>query len=332
LMSLAPGNQLTTNTWDGENRLTITALPSGIVDSFTYNGDGLRVQKQDTTGTTNHVWDGQNILLETNASNIIQVVYSLQPMLYGNLVSQWRSGTASFYLFDGVGSATQLANSTGSVTDSYLYDAWGNIILANGSTVNPFRYLGRVGYYYDSDLAQYYLRARYYSPTRARFLSRDPLGMSDDPNTYRYALNRSINLFDPSGLQSADEPTCEEIRDAQLWACDLIFLAGDVECKARVRQCEQQNPHHADQWFDPCVAIESSCNARLKSLDAACRAAAQVEYHVCQIGELNLLKFCPLPPFVLPNIEFPPLPKLPPFPIQFPGSGGRRRRPIVIVF
>ena len=49
-------------------------------------------------------------------------------MLYGNLISQRRSGTTSFYLFDGLGSTTQLANSTGSVTDSYLYDSWGNIL------------------------------------------------------------------------------------------------------------------------------------------------------------------------------------------------------------
>ena len=34
LTSVAPGNQWTTNTWDGENRLTKVALPSGIVDSF----------------------------------------------------------------------------------------------------------------------------------------------------------------------------------------------------------------------------------------------------------------------------------------------------------
>ena len=127
------------------------ALPSAIVDTFTYNGDGQRVQKIDSTGTTKHVWDGQNILLETDGSNIIQVVYTLQPMLYGNLISQRRSGTTSFYLFDGLGSTTQLANSTGSVTDSYLYDSFGNILLTSGSTTNWFRYVGRLGYYYDID-------------------------------------------------------------------------------------------------------------------------------------------------------------------------------------
>ncbi|MFI5461267.1 MAG: RHS repeat-associated core domain-containing protein, partial [Isosphaerales bacterium] len=197
LTSLAPGNQLTTNTWDGENRLTQVGLPSGIVDTFTYNGDGQRVQKQDSTGTTKHVWDRQNIFLETDGSNIIQVVYTLQPLLYGNLISQRRSGTTSFYLFDGLGSTTQLVNSAGTVTDSYLYDSFGNILLA-GSTTNWFRYVGRLGYYYDTDLADYYLRARFYDPAKGRFLSRDPI--LDFRTDYEYCDNNPMILQDPSGL------------------------------------------------------------------------------------------------------------------------------------
>ena len=55
------------------------ALPTGVPNTFTYNGDGQRVQKQDSTGTTRHIWDEQNILLETDGSNIIQVVYTLEP-------------------------------------------------------------------------------------------------------------------------------------------------------------------------------------------------------------------------------------------------------------
>ena len=199
LTSLAASNQRTTNTWDFENRLTHVALPSAIVDTFTYNGDGQRVQKIDSTGTTKHVWDGQNILLETNASNIIQVVYTLEPEIYGNLISQWRSGVGSFYLFDGLGSTTQLANSTGSVTDSYLYDSWGNILLSSGSTANPFRFVGGLGYYYDADLATYYLRARFYDPDGGRFVSRDPVL---DEADYRYCDNGPTFRQDPSGLAS----------------------------------------------------------------------------------------------------------------------------------
>jgi len=122
--SQAPANQWTTNTWDGENRLTQVALPSGIVDSFTYNGDGQRVQKQDSTGTTNHLWDGKNILLETNASNIIQAVYTLEPALYGNLISQSRSGVDSFHLFDALGSARQLYSARSRMRLSRLGRLW----------------------------------------------------------------------------------------------------------------------------------------------------------------------------------------------------------------
>ena len=78
-------------------------------------------------------------------------------------------------LFDGLGSTTQLANSTGSVTDSYLYDSFGNSLLTSGSTTNCFRYVGAHGYYYDVDPSRYYVRARIYDPPTGRFLSLDPL-------------------------------------------------------------------------------------------------------------------------------------------------------------
>src|SRR5262249_28291125 len=137
LKSLAPSNQRTTNTWDGENRLAQVSLPSGIVDTFTYSGDGQRVQKQDSTGTTKQLWDGQRILLETDGSNIVQVVYTLEPVVYGKLISQRRGGATSFYVFDGLASTTQLTGSTGTVTDSYLIDSFGNILQSSGTTLNP---------------------------------------------------------------------------------------------------------------------------------------------------------------------------------------------------
>ena len=132
--------------------------PSGITDSFTYNGDGHRVQKIDSTGTTKHVWDGQNILLETDGSNIIQVVYTLEPAFYGSLISQRRSGVDSFYLFDALGSTDRLTNAAATVTDTYIYRAFGEIIASTGSTVNAFRYKGRFGYYDDGAGLPLYLR------------------------------------------------------------------------------------------------------------------------------------------------------------------------------
>ena len=197
---IAPSNQLTTSTWDGENRLAKVALPSGLVNTFTYNADGQRVQKQDSTGTTNQVWDRRNVLLETNAGNIIQVVYSLEPTRFGNLISQSLGGAASFYLFDALGSTRQLTNGAGTVTDQYLYGSFGTVLLS-GTTFNRFLYVGRQGYQFGADQSSYYLRARFYDPAFGRFLSRDPAWSDDGQlSLYAYGRNDPVYHVDPSGF------------------------------------------------------------------------------------------------------------------------------------
>jgi RHS repeat-associated protein len=196
--TLNPSNQRTTNTWDGENRLTKVVLPSGVRNTFVYNGDGLRVQKQDSTGTTKHDWDQQNIILETDGRNIIQVVYTLEPVLYGNLISQRRGGVSSFYLFDGLGSTDRLGNTSGTVTDSYLYRAFGSVTVLSGATVNPFRYVGRTGYYYYAGPGTCWLRGRVFDPESGRFLSQD---FDLDLSVYVYCYNDPLTCADPSGRQ-----------------------------------------------------------------------------------------------------------------------------------
>ena len=50
-LTTVPGGTVTTNAWDGENRLVQVAPPDGTVDTNVYNGDGLRVAIADSTGT-----------------------------------------------------------------------------------------------------------------------------------------------------------------------------------------------------------------------------------------------------------------------------------------
>ncbi len=67
--------------------------------------------------------------------------------IWGGVASQNRSGTSSFYLYDSQGSVRNLVNSAGTITDTYVYTAFGVELLASGSTVNAFRYVGLYGYY-----------------------------------------------------------------------------------------------------------------------------------------------------------------------------------------
>ena len=99
----APGGR-TTNTWDAENRLTLVQAPSSVINTMAYRADGLRVEKQDSSGTSRFIWDGENILQETDAANATVCQYTLQPLLHGHLVSQRRGNASRFYHFDALGS------------------------------------------------------------------------------------------------------------------------------------------------------------------------------------------------------------------------------------
>jgi len=196
-LTQSPTNQRMTYSWDGESRLTQVSLPSSTVDLFVYNGDGQRVQKQDSGGTTKFIWDEENVLVETNTSNVIQAVYCLEPVTFGNLMSQRRGTTTSLYHFDGLGSTDRLSDINGTVTDSYLYQAFGKLQASVGSTTNQFHYAGKSGYYHDFDTDYLYLRTRYYSASLGRFVSRD----DDRTNIflYMYSYNNPVSFLDPSG-------------------------------------------------------------------------------------------------------------------------------------
>jgi YD repeat-containing protein len=90
-VTIAPGGARTTNIWDGENQLVGVQLASAQVNTNVFNGDGQRVQLQNSTGTSNIVWDGRAYLLETGANNVTTVVYTQEPTQFGNLISQWRN-------------------------------------------------------------------------------------------------------------------------------------------------------------------------------------------------------------------------------------------------
>ena len=189
----------TTYTWDGESCLTAA---KGL--TFTYNGDGQRVRRQDATASWDQIWDGQNLVFERPPakSELLPAWYALEPATYGHLLSRYDGSATLYYHYDGLGSADRLTDATGATKASYQYDAYGTRLASTGKAINPFTYIGRLGYYYDSSLDMYHLRAREYSPLLARFTTIDPIGVEAHyPNRYSYVLNAPTNLLDPSGLQ-----------------------------------------------------------------------------------------------------------------------------------
>jgi len=110
-----------------------------------------------------------------------------------------RGNATYWHVFEAIGTVRQLVNAQSQVTDAYAYDAWGNELTRPQSQVpNPFRYVGKHGYYLDTESALMLLGVRYYGANAGRFVSLDPLTQSI--NWYSYSNNNPINWLDPLGL------------------------------------------------------------------------------------------------------------------------------------
>ncbi len=153
-------------------------------------------------GTTMFVWDPvfDYVSHELDANNDVRAVYNNEPQQYGGVLSQRRGPTSHYHHHDALGSTRFLTDSSGNVTDTYLHDAWGNSVASTGTTVNPFKWVGKYGYYTDDSTGQVYVRARMYQPKSARWGSLDPLGFEDGPNRFAYTWNQPVIFVDPSGL------------------------------------------------------------------------------------------------------------------------------------
>jgi YD repeat-containing protein len=171
------GGSRTTLTWGYEDEV-LTVLPSaGGTVTMTYDGDHMRRKREEGASAAKYVWDGAQVLLDTDAGDATVARYTLAPFGYGDLVSQRRSGATSLYHFDSLGSTRALTDASEAITDTYLYEAWGAVRATAGETPNPWRYMGNLGCAREESVSGYYLRRRHYRAEVGRFLTaRRPLG------------------------------------------------------------------------------------------------------------------------------------------------------------
>ena len=90
------------------------------------------------------------------------------------------------------------------INDSFTYDAYGLMLGGNPADTSGSTSLLYAGEQFDTDLQQYYLRARFYDPLNGRFNRTDPFaGSPQDPQSlhkYLYCHANPVNGIDPTGM------------------------------------------------------------------------------------------------------------------------------------
>ena len=201
----AIGNPLSDGTWTytwQNGRQLQKMQKAGVTAEFVYNADGLRVQKTVNGVATKYTLHGKNVVHMTSGTDELHFFYDAQNrpavVVY--------NGTAYAYVKSLQGDIVALLNGAGNVVVSYAYDAWGAPIGKSGSmastlgTVQPFRYRG---YVFDEEIGLYYLRSRYYSAERCRYVNADSLLRTNliTLNAYHYCRNNSISFRDAGGYE-----------------------------------------------------------------------------------------------------------------------------------
>jgi RHS repeat-associated protein len=203
----AAGNLITipsiaSYTYNAENQLSNAA---GV--TYTYDGDGKRVQK--SNGKLYWYGMGSDPLDETDAAgNTNNASFSEYIFLSGQRIARRDSANnVSYYFADHLGTARIRTNSSGSACYDADFYPFGGERIVTDTCDSTYKFTGKER---DTESGLDNFEARFDSSNTGRFVSVDPLSMSDsagsileDPqswNAYAYVRNNPLNLTDPTGM------------------------------------------------------------------------------------------------------------------------------------
>jgi len=175
--------------------------------NFRTDGNGRRVLSW-LDGNINHVFyifDGENLIGEIDRNGDPKVAYT-----WANGLTSERlipTSESRYYEYGPQGETRQLTNSTGIITDTYNYTAYGLSVASTGTSYNNHRYAGRYGYYTHSVTGTMLAGRRWYSPWVTRWLTHDPIGYDGGVNLFEYVGGNPVRFVDPEGL----DPTGAQI-------------------------------------------------------------------------------------------------------------------------
>lgn len=231
----------------------VTAVTNGTSwVTYVHDAEGRRTESADSSGVVRQFLvaptpgsDLESPHLIANGSGALQAGYVYdgdEPVLCYN-----SSGTANYYLEDGIGSVIGIAPATSPSTANttrLFYDGFGNSRATNGPAPampagagGDFRFQGA---WLETDSGLYNMRAREYDARTGRFTSRDPgdgnFQLPESLNEYAFANENPFVYSDPSGnFTLVDISVATDIDVSLDTLADIAISQAEQEIVSQIR-------------------------------------------------------------------------------------------------
>jgi RHS repeat-associated protein len=201
------GSKTVQCTYDALNKLTNMARKVSTKNTdtttYTYNAAGLRV-KTALNGADNtifHYLPSGALLFTTDVTTNTMTDNILAA---GSLLATYTSGTWLHYYGDRQAHVRLIADNSGKTLVKYDYLPYGQVAAeklgVNDAAIahNPYTFNGILGVR-DEGNGIFFMTNRFYDASAARFLQKDPLGLSVGPNLYAFGGDNPMTFSDPTG-------------------------------------------------------------------------------------------------------------------------------------
>jgi RHS repeat-associated protein len=105
--------------------------------------------------------------------------------------------TLYYFHNDHLGTPRVLTDDNQNVVWAASYTPFGEATVTTAIVTQNLRFPGQ---YFDQETGLHYNYFRYYDPSTGRYITSDRIGLSDGPNTYAYAYQNPMAVYDPDGL------------------------------------------------------------------------------------------------------------------------------------
>ena len=169
--------------------------------TYETGGDGKRRSRVAGADETWYDWAGLQVINEEDdavGDGSLTRTYTGRTFAHVDGSSP-SSGNYTYYTHDYLGSVRAIYDQSKDLQGSREYSPYGSILTASNLNLTN---RGFTGHDWDTKTGMYFAPYRYFSPSIARWTTRDPLGMVDGPNLYAYVGGNPVNWLDPLGFSS----------------------------------------------------------------------------------------------------------------------------------